>query len=101
MSCVAVGLSSAGSTHDPPYEQLLIRLEVHAGSIFCVEGGHHVSVMWHQERGQWCLPDGCPPVGLPVPLPDILSLIKNPHILFGHIGCNTGTGKPAVSGWQV
>jgi hypothetical protein len=86
MGCVAVGSSSAGSTCDLPYKQLLIRLEVRAGSIFCVAGGHHVSVMWHQERGRWCLPDGCspPPTGLPAPLPDLLSLIKNPHILFGH-----------------
>jgi hypothetical protein len=60
MGCVAVGSLSAGSTCDPPYEQLLIRLEMHAGSIFHVESGHHVSVTWHQERHRWCVPDRHP-----------------------------------------
>ena len=40
------------STRDPPYEQLLIRLGAGAGSMFHVEGRHHVSVMWHRE-GDW------------------------------------------------
>jgi hypothetical protein len=44
---VAVGSSSAGRTCDPPYEQLLVRLEAGAGSIFRVECGRRVSVTWH------------------------------------------------------
>jgi hypothetical protein len=73
MGCVAVGLLLAGSTCDPPYEQLLVRLEVHTGSIFHVEGGYHVSVMWHHERGWWCLPDtphGSPSTPPRSPKPD-------------------------------
>jgi hypothetical protein len=46
---VAIGLSSAGSAHDSPYEQPPIGLGAGAGSMFCVGGGCHVSVTWHRE----------------------------------------------------
>jgi hypothetical protein len=48
---VIIGLSSAGHTLDPPYEQLLIRLGGGDGLMFCVRGGHCVSVTWHPEGG--------------------------------------------------
>jgi hypothetical protein len=46
MGGAAVVSSSAGCTRDPPYEQLLVRLEASTGSIFHVEGGRYLSVTW-------------------------------------------------------
>jgi hypothetical protein len=46
MGGAAVALSSAGCTHDLPYEQLLVRLEASTGLIFHIEGGHYLSVTW-------------------------------------------------------
>ena len=43
----AIGSSLAGSTHDPPYKQLLVTLGAGAASMFHVGGRHHVSVMQH------------------------------------------------------
>jgi hypothetical protein len=44
---IVIGLLSAGHTLDPPYKQLLIRLGGGDGLMFCIRGGHHVSVTWH------------------------------------------------------
>ena len=51
--------SSVGCTCDPPYKQLLVRLEASTGLIFHIEGGHYLSVTLHQGGVGWCLPDGC------------------------------------------
>jgi hypothetical protein len=51
MGGVAFGSSPAGSTHDPPYEQLLVGLGAGAGLIFRIGSGRRVSVTWHQEGG--------------------------------------------------
>lgn len=51
MGGVATGSSSAGSTHDPPYEEFLVGLEAGAGSMFRVGGRRRVSVTWHREGG--------------------------------------------------
>jgi hypothetical protein len=49
MGGMAVGPSSSGSTHNPPYEQMLVRLGVGAGSMFHIGGEHRVSDMAPRE----------------------------------------------------
>jgi hypothetical protein len=84
---VAIGSLSAGSTCDSPYKQPPIGLGAGAGSMFRIGGGRHVLVMWHREGDLlvltwWAFHS----MGLPVPLPVLLSLIEIPHILFGQGG---------------
>ena len=47
MGGVAFELSSAGSTHNPPYEQLLIGLGVGSGLIFHIGSGGVVGLGSH------------------------------------------------------